>query len=154
MQHGVHSPEGVPDALRREAGGHDLGGGGGPGGAGCPLLKHVILPANQGLASLSLPALNRRRPTCTCHPTLSCCSAAAVPVIDHIGDLLGAEAMAVRLVAHAEAAAAAHGSRSRAAQAVLDVCLHVLEGMSGLLEVCCSERVAGDPLPGWLAGMC
>lgn len=58
-----------------------------------------------------------------------------------------------RLVAHAEAAAARDGLGSPAGQAALDVSLHVLGGMAGLLESCCSERAAGDPLPAWLAGM-
>lgn len=74
--------------------------------------------------------------------------------MDHLGDLLGADAVVARLAAHAQDAAARHGARSPAAQAALDVSLHLAEGLGGLLEACCSERAPGDPLPGWLAGAC
>lgn len=61
--------------------------------------------------------------------------------------------MLQRLAAHAEAAAAQHGVHSMQAQAALDVCLHMAEGMSGLLEACCRDREAGEPAPAWLASL-
>lgn len=61
--------------------------------------------------------------------------------------------MMLRLAAHAEAAAQRHGGRSAPlAQAALDVSLLLLEGMGGLLESCCTDRVARDVPPEWLGG--
>jgi len=76
----------------------------------------------------------------------------AALVVDYLGDLLGADAVVARLAAHAELAAQRHGVHSVPAQAVLDVCLLLLEGMGGLLETACSERCPRDPPPEWLGG--
>lgn len=74
-------------------------------------------------------------------------------VVDFIAELLGADAVMRRLVAHAEGAAARHGGRGApAALAALDVCLLLAEGMGSMLESCCAERAAQDPPPEWLQG--
>ena len=73
-------------------------------------------------------------------------------IIDHLGDLLGIEAVVARLAFHAEGALVAHGARSAPAQAALDACLLVLENLGGLLETAHSERSKSDPPPQWLGG--
>lgn len=76
----------------------------------------------------------------------------AAPVVEGLAELLGADAAVQQLLAHVQAAAERWGVQSPATQAALDSSLYLLTGMSGLLETCCINRVAGEPLPAWLLG--